>query len=844
MSVHSLPAPPRHSEIAPTAAAPSRDTAWEYLEDIRSALWTPYSVSICRQLDAAMSCGAVKCQVTDPLLPPNQQSLEIDFAAMIETNVVTGWRRKIRVHPVPPPPPLPISVPVADDEDEDDGEWQWHSDKRGWTPYHSKLSRKMERAFTEGLSRYVFKIRSTGTQYEVDFASMTQRNLDSLKLRNIRRRLPLLRHPPSIEMEMGMEMEMEIERDTQRPSRPKAPCLDLPPPPPPPPPLTAPALKEMAMDRRRGHRPQRSANAAVLAPWTRAVGSNPFAPSTASRDLVDSMDGVLWEHRLGGGRWRRYDAAIAAEIERVFRSDGEHSVGVKVGGVSFEIALRDRPMMAVNLVTGTRSEVRRVKAAAAASTRSASRSLPKPKGSLHRKRASAMAVPVGSRQRTKGRGHALKRSGKRHVSRTKSMVYQPGAGGLSLLDAADLDHCRREREHFEMSQVTASNDSVDGKVSRKRREPKGRSLTVDLSANGLPDDVLQRVVRRQQDAMSYFKRRHSKRRSMALSMSMVDAVQEEDEEEKASASHIAADHKKAIDDVVDDGQNATKWRWKNEDGEWRTYSVSNCGLIETAWRNEVESVEITKEDVVYEVRPRQLVECHFATNRMRPIERVQCDRSVDPSDSADSADSVHSEEAECAEHDPFDALSNPLEFGDDDDLKLQQEPASVPAAVAAECGHQSEDCPVEAILHEIESLIEDKEGPDGAVMAMKVKVAEEEEVEGSTHCEQTEVAVPTGSDGVVDIMDISGGLSSVLTAVAAIRCVHCNETVKVEDRLAVNGTVLHRGCFVCSECGVNLVDRSYLELAEGTAGTVRLCQDCVSRRFLKLPRHSVTVPNS
>merc|ERR1719361_1967790 len=81
-------------------------------------------------------------------------------------------------------------------------QWEWHSDKRGWTPYHNKLCRKMESALRAGMSRYVFKIRSTRTQYELDFQSMTQHNLDTLKMRAIRRRARLpsnsMRSPSSI----------------------------------------------------------------------------------------------------------------------------------------------------------------------------------------------------------------------------------------------------------------------------------------------------------------------------------------------------------------------------------------------------------------------------------------------------------------------------------------------------------------------------------------------------------------------------------------------------------------------------------------------------------------------
>lgn len=342
---------------------------WQYLEDISSALWTPYTEGICHQLTNAVRSGALKCQVTEPV---HQHALEIDFVSMIETNVVTGWQRKMRVESVPPPPPLPLSMPKVPkipkipklplstplatplSSSQPAPEWQWYSDKRGWTAYHSKLSRKMESAFTEGMTRYVFKIRSTRTQYEVDFGSMIQRNLDTLKVRAIRRQLngaapntvPTTRSVPRSATRSATRSAIRsVPRSGTRSTTPsvtpcdpprtrrvqRSQCLDLPPPPPLPPPLTVPAL-------------------------------------TAATALPKVDSHFVWEYRTGDGRWCRYEDTISLHIEALYqriqcRSSGAAADRVqtlKIGGVDFAVSLREEPMVQTNLVTGTRSEIRRV----------------------------------------------------------------------------------------------------------------------------------------------------------------------------------------------------------------------------------------------------------------------------------------------------------------------------------------------------------------------------------------------------------------------------------------------------------------------------------------------------
>merc|ERR1719295_2113878 len=526
---------------------------------------------------------------------------------MMETNVVTGWRRKMRVRvdpgstvssvsnqQIPPPPSFeigsipsipsnPVSLPSAtsrgfENERQRQWEWQWewHSDKRGWTAYHNKLCRKMESALRAGMSRYVFKIRSTRTQYELDFESMTQRNLDTLKMRAIRRRarLPSTSHsahssPHRLSLLSPSSMVSPSPSET-----PMAETLDLPPPPPPPPPVTVPLLKGRA-----------SMNGDVL-------NLNPMLNERRERKLsrictvTDTR--FVWEYRCGDGRWRRYGDGVSLQFESVFQSEAM-TARLKIGGVDFEVAVREQPMVQINCVTGSRSEIRRVVMGRhrGATSMSMERerehalsSLNGPKASRsHRKRASMMCLPSSSSTASSsGRRRKKKAKERRHRSGnlTKSMVHQPGAGGMGLkllnIEQVEVGQLERERESMDIDDDGISlpfsaeidlEEEVGAKLKR-RRAPKSRSLTVDLSANGLADDVLDRVVKRQQNAMRHFKRRHSQRRSLAMSLcgdgvSLFDAVQEEEEKKESEDAVIGM----AVDGVTVDidavNENGSGW---------------------------------------------------------------------------------------------------------------------------------------------------------------------------------------------------------------------------------------------------------------------------------------------
>merc|ERR1719203_2450789 len=219
---------------------------------------------------------------------------------------------------------------------------------------------------------------------------------------------------------------------------------------------------------------------------------------------------------------------------------------------------------------------------------------------------------------------------------------------------------------------------------------------------------------------------------------------------------------------------------------------------------------------------------------MRSIERVRRER-VRTEDSVDNA------AVEVAEQDPFDALSNALDdvhFAQFDDDELKQ----------SELGDDLKEC--NAILHEIESLIENREGPEVPVqMAAGPALPMLEEVEGSAPS-KTEVvlgmAVP--SECAPGTTTATSAVTSAMTvqqvSSALLQCVQCQGDIEgQDDLLMVNGKAMHCACFVCNGCAANLVNQPYLELAEGTAGNVQLCQHCVSQRFLKVQPHAVAVPN-
>jgi hypothetical protein len=80
---------------------------------------------------------------------------------------------------------------TATKDDSADASWQWKNDDGDWCDYAREDSELIERFYASGVKTVTTDklsfSASYGTEYELNFASMTQKNLESNKLRNIRR---------------------------------------------------------------------------------------------------------------------------------------------------------------------------------------------------------------------------------------------------------------------------------------------------------------------------------------------------------------------------------------------------------------------------------------------------------------------------------------------------------------------------------------------------------------------------------------------------------------------------------------------------------------------------------
>jgi len=97
---------------------------------------------------------------------------------------------------------------------------------------------------------------------------------------------------------------------------------------------------------------------------------------------------------------------------------------------------------------------------------------------------------------------------------------------------------------------------------------------------------------------------------------------------------------------------SVQWEWQWQDGaEWVAYAAEVSDAMENAWQRGEDTIDVTKQDTMFEIRFEHNLECHIASNRMRPIRRVRVN-GAHSEQGMDAADS-------CA--DGFDALSNRLE---------------------------------------------------------------------------------------------------------------------------------------------------------------------------------------
>ena len=136
-------------------------------------------------------------------------------------------------------------------------------------------------------------------------------------------------------------------------------------------------------------------------------------------------------------------------------------------------------------------------------------------------------------------------------------------------------------------------------AQHNRKKQQVRSATVDLTSKDKNPDF-DSLIKQQQKAMTYFNKKHSRANSL-----------------RHSVGHSAGIHK------MTDTETMYVWQFKADNGKWSDYSHSICVTIENALRNGLDSIEITKESMVYEIRLEHNLECNFATNKMRPIRRVR-----------------------------------------------------------------------------------------------------------------------------------------------------------------------------------------------------------------------------
>ena len=204
-----------------------------------------------------------------------------------------------------------------------------------------------------------------------------------------------------------------------------------------------------------------------------------------------------------------------------------------------------------------------------------------------------------------------------------------------------------------------SNDNADGAngggmhFRRSQTVGDGVAATVHSKHRGF-----ERALKRQQKAIEFFNERHSKSRSMMSALPL-----------------------------------RAQWQWRHDDGQWIPYSVDTAAAIERAFGGGHDAVDITENGVVYALRLDHDVQCHFATNKMVPIRRLQAHREMATAAATTTAtDSLSADDRDDGIDHEFDALSNELENGDDGDPFGQSvEDEAVPTLRDSEAAPESDE---------------------------------------------------------------------------------------------------------------------------------------------------------
>eukprot|EP01084_Bolivina_argentea_P268047 455181_1 len=561
---------------------------------------------------------AKKCQIANKT---TGHSFEIDFGLMIETNVVNGWQRKVRMQPFDPkvkqhevpqkslssqfahphvvnPNPLlqsessprskPQNAPNNNSNNMKSGtkyKWQWYSESIGWKDYDAKLSNKIDDAYRENVARYAFKIRSNNTKYEIDFDRMKQCNLDTMKLRIIRR-VPL------------------------------------------------------------------------------AIAPSPSEHVSAS-PVHHSMDDILneenerfvWEHYDEDDcLWHEYGDNVSLKIETVHHSNAAVA-RMKIHGIEYEIRLNEIPMNQYNLRTGKISPIRRMvksKHVKRESNIRTSVDIPvmdphafhekKPKYEWRYKQGfnvwkvypNDINIQIEKAFRAEVDHFQFSINNQQYEIQF-NFLRQVNLGTNDVNEIARIDHTA----HAKRSQTMFSKSGPNPKmkvghepaksfnpmeiepVNRQKSGHNKRSATLDITQNKQNANVqaalgggqdFEALVKQQQKAMKYFKVKHSKKNSSKQTESDSNEIHHEETNEY----------------YPDEDIDRFRWMLRNDNGDWVYYPPSLSTQIEQAYQGGEDSINITKNDTVFEIRIEHKLECHFGTNKVRPIKRVNINAKYDP----------------------------------------------------------------------------------------------------------------------------------------------------------------------------------------------------------------------
>eukprot|EP01083_Nonionella_stella_P117002 348141_1 len=160
-------------------------------------------------------------------------------------------------------------------------------------------------------------------------------------------------------------------------------------------------------------------------------------------------------------------------------------------------------------------------------------------------------------------------------------------------------------------------------VNRQKSGHNKRSATLDITQNKHNANVqaalgggqdFEALVKQQQKAMKYFKVKHSKKNSSKQTESDSNEIHHEETNEY----------------YPDEDIDRFRWMLRNDNGDWVYYPPSLSTQIEQAYQGGEDSINITKNDTVFEIRIEHKLECHFGTNKVRPIKRVNINAKYDP----------------------------------------------------------------------------------------------------------------------------------------------------------------------------------------------------------------------